>query len=788
MSITISGPAIWAVGGAGVAQAVPYGAQIFANDHLSGAIAAAFEGSSPYSASYSAVVQIANSYSGHASSRTTIANLNSPALPTSVFGSPAAGSSQGGLAFTIDTAFAADMSAAYSTALSGFIQNKNAPTAMSLVRDWCTGTLSIASFDIPAGFGGSDGPLVMNTTGPGVILAAILFDEALAGNWSNLSGWTQADRTHVESFIVNTWVSSSLIVVGLSPAGNAPNNNMQNNWRSHACNTMAIGGFYLLNSSNPTNVALGQTYISQSAALIAGYMTGSITNTHDTQVGQPFIVQNSGTLSAGMLADPGDITTEDERGIDVMSYTMFSMRSLLSAMQVIQAAGGPNLFAQYSTTVELILNTLLDHVEVSPTFYDCYTGGAVNAYPYSGSEFYEAAGAYLSQSSYTTYATLDRISSGIGSTWKQTMAGQSGQGAIGVHSFSTLTSLLQPQVVSTIANYSAAIYGNGLLTTSSSIVSSSGGGGGGGGGGGTSGSGFVFTFPNIPSGWTWTSNGVTHKRNIAVGANDGRDPNGNADWGDIGVNGGGIPSSNNETVTNDTTAPFSGTLGKFGLTGNWPTVMGILYPAGLGGGASSINEWIIGPLPTSKFTKCYSVWAVKIPSTFVFTADQLNKFFYWCTSLQGGSNASMIVGAERDNASNGQASAGGTVWNAFMADQSPGPEANRFNNNVAPYNGGKNSAGTVNYNMAFDKWYIFEAYIQMNSPGATANGIFQLWVTDPATGITTALISYNNVHMTSQDGDYFGEWNWQPVYGGGGSSCPQNQYMYWNDFYLFAST
>lgn len=1098
-SFTLSPPALIQT------ASIPYGAAMFSPDHLASASLAIAAGNAPYSAAFSAMVQQAIPFEGHASNRVTIANTNSPALPTNTFGCPAAGSSQAAIATTIQGLFNTDMTVAVLEALTGFMSNLDAPTAKNLVRDWTTGTLHIASYDIPSNFGGSDGPLMMNTEGAGVVIAAALFDEATHGNWSKLSGWTATDRTNTETYVSNVWVSSSLIVLGLSAPGNAPNNNMMNNWRSHACQTLALGGFYLLGSTNPTTVALGQTYVSQSAALIAGYLTGSITNTNDAQVGWPFIIQTSGTLSSSMKADPGDITTEDERGIDALAYTMFSARSFVSAMQIVRAAGGPNFFAQYSGTLNLMLSTLLAHAQSQPTtFMDCFNG-VQNTLPYNGAEVFEAMGAYFSSSAYTSYASGKRPTGG-----QTTMIGAAGQGAVGVHSFATLTSLmntsssmyyLPPLVIpNSIGTGSAFIsnvpfnpvtasippvftsslghpnepsgftpvidtgfitgaiansqtggtfttFHNGITNTwnnfgpSGSAFQAGGTGfnpqyimiaSGSPPGSGITNSGFmqrfdttlaggnnpvnvqclmqtsgsgciyislwmklfaqnggwshqradgtylglaapkwfylrsggagnfvggqenhalvgaapgignyqhinaymdmlkqinagsnaptagafedyprfdvapfndisvmepqanvgymsqsyvqmewiiqqettanttndarvqfyvsgviaydsannnlpgtaygdqgtfnllaansvrgwwgfilnsvwggaaanqgplcpngpqylcmddiyvsvspqyltgtsytnasanwtgstylgapqggVFSFPNIPAGWTWTTNGISHKRNIAVGPGDGVNPQGGTDWGD-----GASSPYPNETVITDSTAPFKGTLGKFGLTGNSPTCMQITYPAGLTQGNTPINEWIIGAFSSNQFTKMYCAFAVKIQSGFFFNQSGVQKFFYFNTTLVGGSNAVIILRGS-DN--------GNGTYHMVYTTQAPGPQSANFQGTKALNTG---------------QWYIMEAFVQMNNPGSSANAIVQLWITDPSTGITVQDINANTAQLTSITGDYFSQWSWAPYWGGNTSNGPlsQTQYIYWNDFYTFAST
>lgn len=449
-----------------------YGSLIFATDHMTAVKTAINAGNAPYSGAFSALNQLANTYPNWTSQRSAVSNAVSTqaggqATPANTLSVPGffqlqnAGDSALGL--NVEQLLGEDTTAVLSHAIVGYLSNQNSPSAINTIRDWITGSQIINNYIV--GVGGQDAPLEANTYLNGIAIGAILLDEALQGNWpaaaqsvGNPNGWSATDRVNAENWMINPWYSSSQIIIGQVPGGNAFQQNMPNNWRSWALHTQALVGFYLLGSTSASRVTQGQQIISGAAAEIAAYITG--TNANGNSSGQTAnIVQQSGSIG-GFFVNTGELYQEDLRGNHALNYQMFSQTPLMGAIQVIAAAGGPNLFALYSGSVNSgsvqigqMLMTAYNHLNPFPptnVFMSCYgsnpngnppsTGS--QAEPSSGPSLMEAMGAIYSSSLFTNYA----ISAGR-PIWSYQLNNGGTSGYLqhsNLYTFSTLTNLLNP--------------------------------------------------------------------------------------------------------------------------------------------------------------------------------------------------------------------------------------------------------------------------------------------------------------------------------------------------------
>ena len=396
--------------------ATPNGTLIFATDRLAGVKAAIAANTAPQASAFASLATLNNVWQSQGFGYGNLTNPSTGYYATNrLQGGPFLFACPGYFydptdALAIQGFANADMTAAFACALWGYLSNSNVFVVQPVVRNWIKFS-TIDQNPNPTGDNGNDAPLIAGTAMNAVIIAACILDEGLNGNWSALTGWTAADRTAVESWIINSYYPALQVIINPFTSG-IPASGMLNNWRSWAIYGSALSEASLppvvQMHSNSTTAATGASYLTATIAALnnaiggtvseAGTLTNPITGTQTNAIVTTAFSYTG--VSPAVPMNPGDLFLENLRGNDQVHYNYYSTLPLCAAAQVLLAANQTNIFTGKGALLTAALTENLSRL--SPL-----QSGQNSDVPYSY-ELYEAMGAVYNNANYTAYASPNR--------------------------------------------------------------------------------------------------------------------------------------------------------------------------------------------------------------------------------------------------------------------------------------------------------------------------------------------------------------------------------------------
>lgn len=245
--------------------------------------------------------------------------------------------------------FIADCDAAYITALCGYLLDQRSPTAQNIVRKWTTINKGVSDYKGPKG---NDSYLSLMTEGNGLVQAAIVLDTQIG------QGWTDTDAAAARAWVRTVYVPTADNILGPQ--------HMTNNWADWALFGKSLAAFYL------ADTALRDQTVTELQA-------------HITHAIDP---------KTGLLPE------EMARGDKAVNYAAFSLIPMISACEVLTAAGGTDLVKANELLLRKAVSTLQGML-------DPLMKGQLPAYA-NAVDLYEHAGAVFVSNAYKGYARPSR--------------------------------------------------------------------------------------------------------------------------------------------------------------------------------------------------------------------------------------------------------------------------------------------------------------------------------------------------------------------------------------------
>lgn len=235
------------------------------------------------------------------------------------------------------------------------------------------------------------------------------------------------------------------------------------------------------------------------------------------------------------------------------------------------------------------------------------------------------------------------------------------------------------------------------------------------------------------------------------------------------------PGSPNETPVINTPASLTSTIGAAipALPDGNPTCMAIFYPSGFPSAVAPFQIQYVGG--TVLATRMYSACWVLMPSNFVSNGNNIKWINIQNDNGLGGTanhidmlnSFNNVAGSSNDGRMAGFVTQGGGGTNNYGANGTNASGA------LAALTIPPQGSGTGWWHSMLGQWVCLEWFHQAESnPGVSADGIYMSWVNG------TLINSWANITYNSVAGPYgFNLWSFIPLYGGGGSAAPGNEYL-----------